>query len=131
LVLDGGDGTFSQPGPGGGDSLVFVESGEVSMDDIFGGNSSTSVHGTEFFVGKVSEKVETEGGGVTSGVPGLNISVVHGEDAESGGFFFSGRVFLVVLDLPGVPEVVEVGVVGTDGSDKEKGDDSSHFVVYR
>jgi len=83
LVLDGGDGTFSQPGPAGGDGFSILESGEVSLDDFFRGGEGSSVEGTEFFVGEVSEGTEGEGGGVTSSVPVLDDNPVGSEDTES------------------------------------------------
>jgi hypothetical protein len=103
LVLDRGNSTLSSPIPSGR-SINSFEGFSVSENFILGSRESTSVEGSEFFVGQVRELVESQNSSVSSSVPGEDSLIGALEDVESEGFSGLILIFLGILKLPRAPE---------------------------
>jgi len=119
LVLNSTDGLTS-PVDGGRVGSQAGDSGVLRLDFT----SETEVDSGEFFVGKISELVDTDSIGSGRGIVGFNDGFVRSEDVESS-FFFSTTVRLVVEVLPGL----EFSVDGVSGGHHDVGLDGLVLLV--
>jgi len=120
LVLDRGDSTLWSPIPRVRE--ISIDAGIFNIFQVVNMSANiSSVESSEFFSGKISESIQGESGSVFRvSIPSGNELVVFNEGLESMSFSVSIFVFLVVLQLPGGPEIAKV-----DGRSKSRDQDNS------